>query len=250
MMMERRCQDFLDTLQESSHSTKQAIGLIDLTLLDESASDDALASLLDKARQHKVAAVCVYPQHLHYFPVSESYQRATVVNFPEGTQGLNTVLHDIGQIISSQQTDEIDYVFPWQSWLNGQQKEALQHCREACDLSHQGNMVFKVIMETGALPSADHIYQLSQELIQLGCDFLKTSTGKTGSGASPLAAFSMLQAIRQENTSHCGIKLSGGIKKPEQAFLYMDMARELLQREPDKSWFRLGASSLLDELLD
>lgn len=249
MTLEQACQTLLETLPPSTHSADQAISLMDLTLLDESATNDDLEALSDKANTHAVAAICVFPQHLDRFPALAPYRRATVVNFPEGDAPVKQILCEMERIICTKQADEIDYVFPWRMYLNGQRREALHQCQEACALSHQGNTLFKVIMETGALPSAGLIYQLSQELINLGCDFLKTSTGKIPAGASPLAAFSMLQALHKEGALHCGIKLSGGIRKPEQAFLYIDMARFVLQREPDKNWFRLGASTLLDELV-
>ncbi|MGQ3891227.1 2-deoxyribose-5-phosphate aldolase [Legionella sp. CNM-4043-24] len=239
----------LDQMKPRLWSARQIISLMDLTLLDESASESALTGLLDKSRQYPVAAICVYPQHLPYFPANQGYRRATVVNFPGGNQDISTVLHAIERIIESKQAEEIDYVFPWSLWLQGRQPEAIEHCRAAYMMAQQGNMLFKVIMETGAFPSADSVYELSRELIQIGCDFLKTSTGKIATGATPLAAYSMLRAIQDEGSRHCGIKLSGGIRTAEQAHLYMNMACEVLRQEPDKSWFRLGASTLLDELV-
>ncbi len=97
------------------------------------------------------------------------------------------------------------------------------------------------------MPSLEFIYDLSTEIINKGCDFLKTSTGKIAQGATPSAAFAMLKAIKESKTS-CGLKVSGGIKQPEQAFIYMALASHLLDRDLDKSWFRIGASSLLDVL--
>jgi deoxyribose-phosphate aldolase len=161
---------------------------------------------------------------------------------------LEQVLSDIDHLINHRLADEIDYVFPYDWYLQGQAQKALDHCRQAYSMVKEGNLVFKVILETGALPSAKVIFQLSQELINIGCDFLKTSTGKLSQGATPLAAYCMLSAIRQEQGSRCGIKISGGVKEPEQAYLYMTMAHDILEREVDNTWFRIGASSLLDNL--
>jgi deoxyribose-phosphate aldolase len=225
-----------------------AISLIDLTLLDDNATAQELALLQDKACRYQVAAICVYPDALSEIKPDNVAKRATVVNFPHGQDPLEKTLLDIEQIISQHHPDEIDYVFPWEDYLNGMQTVALTHCQQAQSLCKKNKTSFKIILETGAFPTPESIYQLSSELIDTGCDFLKTSTGKIPTGATPLAAFSMLKAIKDSGSS-CGIKVSGGIKEPEQAFLYMNLAYNMLKRDLDKTWFRIGASSLLDNLI-
>lgn len=246
---------FLITLGElneadynSSQLKSEAVSLIDLTLLDETASDEAFYNLVKKANIHQVAALCVLPQHLKLITPLARVKLATVVNFPSGNQSAKQVLSSIEQIISNTPVDEIDYVFPYHTYLEGKQKVALIQCQQAYQLCKQQDLNFKVILETGALPSLEFIYQLSIEIINNGCDFLKTSTGKITQGATPSAAFAMLNAIKASQST-CGLKVSGGIKKPEQAFIYMVLAKHMLNRDLDKSWFRIGASSLLDELL-
>lgn len=174
---------------------------------------------------------------------------ATVVNFPEGDQSTQHVLTAVDNILSTNLADEIDYVFPHQFYLEGEQKEALKQCQQTHQLCKQAGITFKVILETGALPSLAFIYQLSMAVIGEGCDFLKTSTGKIAQGATFSAAFAILKAIKDSKAT-CGLKVSGGIKKPEQALTYMALAKQMFDREPDKSWFRIGASSLLDELIN
>jgi deoxyribose-phosphate aldolase len=253
MKLEQEFERILDSLQNEGshlfHSNILALSLIDLTLLDENATDDDLTLLQDKANTHQVAAICVYPEHLKKINALRVSKRATVVNFPEGNQPINQLLSTIEEIIDTHQPDEIDYVFPYQTYLNGGKKKALQHCLQAYLLCRQHPITFKVILETGALPSPETIYQLSLEIINNGCDFLKTSTGKISCGATPIAAFSLLKAIK-DSESTCGIKVSGGIKKPEQAFFYMSLAHLTLNITVDSTWFRIGASSLLDELTE
>lgn len=248
-------QEFISTLDHVNTTMiidkalcQLAISLIDLTLLDDNASGQALALLQDKACLYQVAAICVFPMALSEIKPNNSFKRATVVNFPHGQDPLEKTLLDIDQIISQHHPDEIDYVFPWNNYLNGLQTAALTHCQQAQALCKKNNTGFKVILETGAFPTPESVYQLSCELIAIGCDFLKTSTGKISTGATPLAAFSILKAIR-DSDSTCGIKVSGGIKEPEQAFLYMNLAGYMLKRDLDNSWFRIGASSLLDTLI-
>lgn len=237
-----------EALKLCSPINKEVIPLIDLTLLDEAASDYALSALDQKARLYHVAAICVYPQHLTKMIPSSGVKLATVINFPEGDQPTQQVLASIDALLSAKLVDEIDYVFPHQIYLEGEKEFALSQCQQAYARCKHAGITFKVILETGALPSLECIYRLSKEVIGAGCDFLKTSTGKIAQGATISAAFAILQAIKESKTN-CGLKISGGLKKPEQAFTYMTLAKQMLGRELDQSWFRIGASSLLDELL-
>lgn len=241
----------LDKVTKNSGHTSDwfplAMSLIDLTLLDESASREALSLLFEKAYSYRVAAICVFPDVLPKAERSNNFKRATVVNFPQGQDPLAKTLENINNIISCHNPDEIDYVFPWQKYLDGFEKTALTHCQQAYALCKKNNILFKVILETGAWPCLQTMYQVSRELIDMGCDFLKTSTGKFSIGATPIAAFTILQAIKDSGLSS-GLKVSGGIREPEQAFLYMNLANEILEKQLDKSWFRIGASSLLDSL--
>lgn len=242
----------LDRITKNSGHTDDwfplAMSLIDLTLLDKNASEEALTLLFEKAGRYQVAAICVFPDALAKVDHSNHFKRATVVNFPKGQDSLAKTLQDIENIISCHNPDEIDYVFPWKNYLNGHNEAALTHCQQAYALCKKNNIVFKVILETGAWSCLQTIYQVSRELIDMGCDFLKTSTGKFTTGATPMAAFTILQAIKDSGLSSCGLKVSGGVREPEQAFLYMNLANQVLEQELDKSWFRIGASSLLDAL--
>ncbi|HHF7343814.1 TPA: deoxyribose-phosphate aldolase [Legionella feeleii] len=248
--------DFLLTLDELNEILRQepianseVIPLIDLTLLDETAGYEELYSLGKKANLHQVAAVCVLPEQLEIIRHITTVKLATVANFPTGNQPHKEVLAAIEKTIINTKVDEIDYVFPYQDYLAKKNSSALTQCQQVYQLCQQENILFKVILETGALPSMDFIYALSTEIINNGCDFLKTSTGKIAQGATPSAAFAMLKAIKESKAS-CGLKVSGGLKQPEQAFTYMALASHVLARDLNKSWFRIGASSLLDVLLN
>ena len=92
------------------------------------------------------------------------------------------------------------------------------------------------------------IYQVSRELLAIGCDFLKTSTGKISQGASLSAVFAILSAIKDART-HCGVKISGGVKASQQALKYAWLAELVMEEKINKDLFRIGASSLLEELV-
>lgn len=244
--------DVLDQLltrqDNESKSSKELIQCIDLTLLDHDASSSSLASIREQADLHHVAAICVYPNQLSAFNQAASYKLATVINFPQGNETLETCMNELDEAISNG-ANEIDYVLSYQDWLAGDQKKALEHCKYMIDLCKKQNLTTKIILETGAYANVDQIYQVSKEVILSGCNFLKTSTGKIPQGASLSAVFAMLSAIK-DTKSNCGLKVSGGVKTPQQATNFAHLAELMLEKPIDCSWFRIGASSLLKELVN
>ena len=239
-------QSFDKVYSEISHimadyPLEQILSVTDLTLLDVEATTESIETLVENGEKNHVAALCVLPEHLTYLTQSD-IKKATVVNFPEGNHDIKLVLSTIHEIIDNNLADEIDYVFPYQVYLNGDSKTALKHCKTAYELCAAQGICFKVIIETGAFPSIDSIYQLSGKLVDIGCDFLKTSTGKIKQGATLEAAYAILLAIQNKS---CGIKLSGGIRTFKQATQYALLAEHLLNKKIDNTWFRLGTSKII-----
>lgn len=217
--------------------------LIDLTSLNEGDTETTISLLCERAVLKKTAAVCVLPQWVHYAESRLSgahIQLAAVANFPQGTDPLKDVLVSIQHAIE-QGAREIDLVFPYLQYIAGEQKTAcdfVEQCKVLC-----GKNTLKVILETGALTTAQLIAAASHDVIAAGADFLKTSTGKIGTGATLEAARSMLEVIRL--TPNVGIKISGGIRSLAQAQGYCKLAEETLGVDwvtPER--FRFGISYL------
>ena len=230
-----------------SISNEQLISCIDLTLLKENASIESLQELKQQAQNHKIAAICVFKEQLPLFHNSKKLRLATVANFPGGAEGVDGSLRTIEQAIE-QGAQEIDYVLPYQQYLTGDSKQALNKTSLITQYCKQHKLTLKIILETGAIPELSLIYQIARKLIDLGVDFLKTSTGKTHEGASLSAVFALLSAIKDSNIN-CGIKISGGVKTSNQAQCYARLASLVLTKPINKEWFRIGASSLLGELV-
>jgi deoxyribose-phosphate aldolase len=228
------------------------ISLIDLTSLNENDSETSITALCDKAQTPlgNVAAVCLY---LPFVSLAKSLLKnshikiATVVNFPNGDLNLNATLKEIEEAILLG-VDEIDLVFPYESYFSGEKAAALsfvKSCREACKTK-----TLKVILETGAFPNDMLIAEVSRSLIDLNVDFLKTSTGKIALGATENAATSMLKAIKDSGNKKVGFKASGGIRQAKDALKYLLIAEKLLGKNwINPSHFRFGASSLLNDIL-
>lgn len=218
--------------------------LVDLTLLDHQATDQALIDLQNKA--HLVAALCVYPQHLAKLKVILPCKKACVVNFPSGNEDIEVVLQNIELAVKAG-VQEIDYVFPYQAYLQGKKNESIAHCAQVYRFCQKQDLLLKVIVESGEVPAA-LLYPLCCDVLSHGCDFIKTSTGKTGQGASLEAAETILNAIKNSGTSS-GIKVSGGIKTISQAQAFIQLSEEMMQKPVDNQWFRIGTSKLLLPIL-
>jgi deoxyribose-phosphate aldolase len=167
------------------------------------------------------------------------------VNFPSGKQLLAEVLEDIDAILKNFPQTEIDYVFPYTSYLHGEEDQAIAHCQAIVDFCHQRHTRVKVIMETAAFPNAPLIFKAACQILKTNCDFLKTSTGKIAIGATPNAVAAICEAIK-ENHSNCGIKVSGGIKNLKQARTYLTLIQSKLNLPLSPEHIRLGCSQLAD----
>ncbi len=228
------------------------LAVLDLTSLGEDDTAETITRLCEAAAGGgHPAAVCVYPEHIETarkeldLRGAADVAIATVVNFPDGGNDLARVLRETHRALAAG-ADEIDIVFPWRAYINGDRDGGpvmLQRCKEIC-----GPRVLKVILETGALGDPLLIRELSVTSLASGADFIKTSTGKVGKGATPEAARIILECLRDRNGKG-GFKASGGIRTIAEASLYLTLADEILGAGwATPACFRIGASSLLREL--
>jgi deoxyribose-phosphate aldolase len=147
--------------------------------------------------------------------------------------------------------DEVDIVLDRSLFLGGRYAQAFEEivaAREAAGSAH-----LKVILETGELGSYDRVRQASVLAMAAGADFIKTSTGKIGTGATLPAALCMLEAARDfhhETGRTIGVKVAGGVRKSKQAIQYLVLVHETLgPRWMTPDLFRIGASTLLNDVL-
>ena len=85
--------------------------------------------------------------------------------------------------------------------------------------------------------------------LEYDIDFIKTSTGKTPVSATVGAANIILETIRDSGRD-VGFKASGGIREFEEARKYLILSEVILGADwSDPAHFRIGASSLLDDLI-
>ena len=224
--------------------------LIDLTDLADDHAPDGIDELCRRARDAGTAAVCVWPEFVRQCAgllAGSPVRVATVVNFPSGVEPVEQVVSMTRQALADG-ADDIDVVLPYTSFLAGDVEETravLAAVRDAVSAP----AIVKVILETGQLKDPDRIASAARLAIEEGVDFVKTSTGKTPTGATHEAAHLMLVAIH-ESGRPVGLKPSGGIRTVAEAASYLGLADEVMGRDwASPRTFRFGASGLLDDVL-
>ena len=232
---------------------RRVLSLLDYTSLNDDDTDQTIIALCERALDAPVkpAAVCVGPRQA-LVPVvllrESGIRTATVANFPAGAANGAMAAFEVLRAVNDG-VEEVDVVFPYRAWLAGKEDDCIEFveaCKTACGVLAK----LKVILETGELGSAEAIAAAVRAAIRGGADFIKTSTGKTATGATPEAAEVMLTAIAETNRA-CGFKAAGGIKTLEQAVAYVRLADRILGTDwvtPER--FRIGASGLLDGLAE
>lgn len=246
--------DQLGPIKVDALLVQKIVSLLDYTSLNDSDTEESIAFFCEQANTvyGPVAGICVYPQFVRLVKASchPPIKTVTVGNFPEGTTSLETVLIEINQALENG-ADEIDVVFPYLRYLAGERNYAqdfVSACKAACGTS----MTLKVILETSALGDIAIIADAGHDVLAAGADFVKTSTGKSGAGATLEAATTLLLVIKHmsaKNKRVIGLKVSGGIKEIEQAGKYIELAERIM----GKKWvtphtFRIGASQLMTKL--
>jgi deoxyribose-phosphate aldolase len=236
-----------------------ALGCIDLTTLEGRDSPGRVRSLCVKAAQPApgapaVAAVCVYPNLVR---VAKDVLAGTGVKvasvataFPSGLSSLDVKLRDTQGALDAG-ADEIDMVIDRGAFLAGDEDTVFAEVAAVKRLC--GDVHVKAILEAGELGSYDAIRRASDIALDAGADTIKTSTGKIGISATLPIALVMAQALRafeRRTGERRGFKAAGGIRTTKSALAYLVLLDEVLGPAwLDPDLFRLGASSLLDDLL-
>ena len=246
-----------------------AISMIDLTTLEGQDTPGKVRALCAKAKRPdpadptapQVAAVCVYPDLAHVAATEVQgtgiHVASVATAFPSGRTSLDVKLADAEYAIAAG-ADEVDMVIDRGAFLAGDYQrvyDEIAAVREVCqgpaDTASRAHL--KVILETGELVTLDNVRRASWLAMLAGADFIKTSTGKVAPAATLPVTLVMLEAVRDFREAHgrqVGVKPGGGIRTAKDAIRYLVLVNETAGEDwLDPRWFRLGASSLLNDLL-
>jgi deoxyribose-phosphate aldolase len=240
-----------------------AISMIDLTTLEGQDTPGKVRAICAKAKRPdpadptapQVAAVCVYPDLAHLAAAEVKgtgiHVASVATAFPSGRTSLAVKLADAKYAIEAG-ADEVDMVIDRGAFLAGDYQlvyDEIAAVREVVEAAAH----LKVILETGELVTLDNVRRASWLAMLAGADFIKTSTGKVSPAATLPVTLVMLEAVRDFRATHgrqVGVKPAGGIRTAKDAIRYLVLVNETAGEDwLDPDWFRIGASSLLNDLL-
>lgn len=241
---------------------KQCLHQIDLTTLNGDDTTDKVRTMAEKVNNFNtkypelpnVAAMCVYPAMVstarEYLTAKGIGIASVSAGFPASQTFIEVKIAETLLAIQAGAT-EIDVVISVGKFLEGRYQEVydeLSELREACKDVH-----LKVILETGALKTAENIYKASLLAMQAGADFIKTSTGKIAVNATPEATYVMTKAIKdwyEKTGEKVCFKPAGGVSTTQEAVQHYTIVKEMLGKEwLNNQSFRFGASRLANNLL-
>jgi deoxyribose-phosphate aldolase len=194
-------------------TAEELAGYIDHTLLKPEAVVSQFEQLCNEAVKYKFKSVCV---NSSWIPFVAKKLRGTgvricsVIGFPLGEMDTRSKAFEARNAIGNG-AEELDMVINVGALKSGNLKlveEDIRAIKRAC----RSTTVLKVILETGLLTDEEKIIacEISRKA---GADFVKTSTGFSGSGAT----IHDVALMRRIVGPAMGVKASGGIRNFGQA---------------------------------
>lgn len=188
--------------------------MIDHTLLKPDATPDQIAQLCFEARKYGFASVCVNPgwvelcaKLLQGSPVKV----CTVIGFPLGATAPEVKVYETINAIEHG-ANEIDMVINIGALKARDLELVARDIRGVVLAAHERGAIVKVIIETALLTDEDKVIACLVAK-EAGADFVKTSTGFSGGGATVHDVELMRRVVGPE----MGVKASGGVRTFEEA---------------------------------
>ena len=248
---------------------KDCFSMMDLTTLKTDDTPASVRKLVAKVNSFREsypewplpASVCVYPNFAATVKDARTCDfNITVVSacFPSSQSFLEVKLKECEMAVE-QGADEVDIVLALNAFLANDYEtasEEIRQVRQCIDkvAESQGRKVhLKVILETGLLRTPEAIANASFLAMEAGADFIKTSTGKVDTNATPVAAYVMCECIAKYHAvtgKKIGFKPAGGISSAADALCYYSIVSSVLGKEwLDKSLFRFGVSRVANSII-
>lgn len=145
-----------------------------------------------------------------------------VLDFPYGYSGIE-VKRAAAKAYAAKGVKDIDMVMNYGAARGGAWDVVEAEIKAVVEEAHAKGVIVKVIFETSQL-NVEQICKATEVCIAAGADFVKTSTGFNGGGASVEAVKAMLDTAK----GRIKVKPSGGIRNFETAKMYVDMGVDRL----------------------
>lgn len=183
---------------------------IDHTLLKPESTRQQIDQIINEAKEYNFKSICVNPTHVKYAAErlnDSGVLVCTVIGFPLGATTTATKIFETEDAIKNGAT-ELDMVINIGALKDGR-FEDVQKDIEGVVGAANGKTV-KVIIETVLLSDEEKV-KASELAKAAGADFVKTSTGFAGGGATPEDVKLMKDTVGDE----LEVKASGGVRSLE-----------------------------------
>lgn len=210
-------------------TSKPLAAYFEHTILKPDTTHEEVERVCREALQYHFAGVCVPPYFLEQAAdllQDSEVELVTVIGFP---YGYNSTMSKFEEVEDAMQNGalHLDVVINIAAVKNQNWDHIETELATLTRLAHSEDRLIKVIAESGMMSEVelDLIIRVANEV---GIDYLKTSTGMNGTGATVEA----VEQMRKGLNSYIRIKASGGIRTRETAL-------EMIRAGAD----RIGASA-------
>jgi deoxyribose-phosphate aldolase len=215
-------------------SPSSVASTIDHTLLALSATEAQVDTLCAEAKEHQFATVCVRLNFVsHAVQNLKSHKPdvgvACVVGFHEGTQSSADKALEAKQAVE-RGASELDMVINRTLLTAGKYEGVYDDIVAVRQVAPSSQLKLKVILETARL-DVDEIIAGSVISCVAGADFIKTSTGFDGPGAT-VENVALMRSVADSFGKGVKVKASGGVRTADDAIKMLQAGAE-----------RIGASA-------
>ena len=174
---------------------------------------------------YEVKTVCVRPCDIDQaveMCAGTKTEVCTVLSFPHGT-GCPEGKGAEAEVYCKKGVHEIDMVANYGLIRAGEWSDVQADIAAVVRVAHANNVLVKVIFETSQL-TLEEIARTTEICIAAEADFVKTSTGFNGAGATEEGVATMLKTAARR----IKVKPSGGIRDAERAKMFVAMGADRL----------------------
>ena len=182
---------------------------IDHTLLKPEASEADVLKVCADAAEYRFKSVCVNPIWVKTVTTAlkgSGVLACSVVGFPLGATPTDVKSFEArGAVLDG--ADEVDMVINIAAARAGDKGALVEDIAAVAETVHAGGAILKVIIETALLTDEQKVLAC-QAAVAAGADFVKTSTGFNGGGATVEDVALMRRTVGPD----LGVKASGGVR--------------------------------------
>lgn len=201
---------------------KEILKHVDHTLLLQGSTWEEIKQICDDAMKYGTASVCIAPSYVKQAAeyMGDKMAVCTVIGFPNGYMTTAAKVFETKDALENG-ASEIDMVINI-GWLKDKKYDLIENeirsLKEAC-----GDKILKVIIETCFLTEEEKI-KMCEIVTNAGADYIKTSTGFGGAGAT----FEDIKLFSEHIGPNVKMKAAGGISSIEDAEKFLELGAERL----------------------